>query len=97
MEDFKSEYITLKQEGFTDKDAADIMNIPLYVLTPLKKYYKVPKVNRVRRNKNGITEEQFKKGLTIGLTRRLMNKRVRELGYTTDQACTFPKNSRRGE
>lgn len=94
MKDFKSDYEDLKGYGFTDREVGDYLNIPYYAISPLKSYFGITESPKIRKNKNGLTEAHFKKGLALGLSRRLINKRVRELGYTPDQACSFPKGSK---
>lgn len=70
------------------------MFIAIQTLRNYKKKYDVPFIKAPMRNRQGITEEQFKQAESIGLDRHVVLLRVREYGWTIEKAISTPKKAR---
>jgi hypothetical protein len=77
--------------GLTDIEIAKEFSVHRDTITNWKKSYGVPDVRKPRKNYQGVTEEQLLKGESIGLSRRFILRRVREYGWTPEQAVNTPK------
>jgi hypothetical protein len=88
---FTKDYLMLKSLGYTDVEIAKEMSVHRDTITNWKKTYKIPDIRKPRKNYQGVTEEQLLKGESIGLSRRFMLRRVREYGWTPEQAVSTPK------
>jgi hypothetical protein len=88
--EFTYHYTKRKAEGFLDCEIRKEMGVPNVTFTTLKALYGLKDTERVRRNNQGVTEEQLQKGESIGLTRRIILRRVRE-GWSVDRAIHEPK------
>jgi hypothetical protein len=86
--DFKSRYLMLKNEGKTDVEISKLLFISRTTLTRLKKENQL---GGIMRNKQGISENQLKQAESIGLDRHLVLLRVREYGWSIEQAISIPK------
>jgi hypothetical protein len=96
MKSFKTQYLALKRLGLTDIEIAKEFNVHRDTITNWKKSYGVPDVRKPRKNYQGVTEEQLQLGESRGFSRRFILRRVREYGYTPEQAINTPKiNGRR--
>jgi hypothetical protein len=87
--EFRKMYFDLKKEGLTDGEICERLFISRVTLNAFKDVYGVETV-KIRKNKVGVTEEHFRKGAEIGLTRRMILRRVRE-GIKVDVAIITPK------
>jgi hypothetical protein len=91
MKNFKTQYLALKSMGLTDIEIAKEFSVHRDTITNWKKSYGVPDVRKPRKNYQGVTEEQLKLGESRGFSRRFILRRVREYGYTPEQAINTPK------
>jgi hypothetical protein len=98
---FKEEYLKHKKENKTDAEIMEVLDIPPYKFYELKKMNDLIKksygIKRPRMNYCGLTDEMLRKGESIGLSKRLMYKRVRELYWDHERAVTEPKGKRGGK
>jgi hypothetical protein len=88
--EFKEVYFEYFDEGLLDWEIAHKLFISAGYLSELKDLYAV-RTHRRRKNVYGITEKHFRIGMENGLSRRLINQRVRVCGYSVQQAITEPK------
>jgi hypothetical protein len=83
-------YMNLKlSRNLTDRDIAKKLGITRYKLMEMKKTWGL-NLRKQKDNVCGLSEEDFKRGNKIGLTRRRILKRVRDLGWTIEMAITEP-------
>lgn len=95
--DFKKEYLELKQRNLTDKEIQGELNITNAEMYALKKHYEIRVPRKKRKNYLGFTEEMLLKGESIGLSRRVMYKRVRALNWRHKEAISIPLITAKGK
>jgi hypothetical protein len=92
-EEFEKFYKHRKHDGKLDSEIAEELNTNCVNLKFLKEIHDV-KTIIIRKNRNGLTEEHFRKGYEIGLGRRIILRRVRD-GMSIEQAISTPKNKKK--
>jgi hypothetical protein len=94
---FKDEYLSFKNEKYlSDEEIRNEMELTQHELYKMKLLHGIVNtVKRPRKNYLGFTEEMLQKGEKIGLTRRLMYKRVNELHWSYERAVREPNNRKR--
>jgi hypothetical protein len=92
-EEFTRFYQQGKYIGKLDSEIANTLNVDYSFLKFLKELHDV-KTIIIRKNRNGLTEEHFRKGALIGLGRRIILRRVRD-GMSIEQAISTPKNKKK--
>jgi hypothetical protein len=92
-ETFEYYYKQCKYDGKLDSEIASELSIDYGFLKFLKELHDV-KTIIIRKNRNGLTEEHFRKGSEIGLGRRIILRRVRD-GMSIEQAISTPKNKKK--
>ena len=88
-EEFTKFYLKRKEERYLDKEIAKELHVSHVIFSTLKTMYDLHYGEKIRRNKQGLTEEDFRKGEQIGLTRRTMLRRRRD-GWSIRRAITTP-------
>lgn len=88
---WEDKYIELRNEGLKDREIAKLFGVCKDTIVRIKKIYGIP---CFRQNEQGVTHEQLKQAEEKGLSRRLVLRRVREYGYSVDDAVNTPKNRR---
>ena len=89
MVDFRKQYLEFKKkERLTDRDIAEKLYISYSSLVKYKRLCGLNGFIRCRRSKLPFTEQQLQAGEKIGLTRRIMYQRVREHGWSCEEACS---------
>lgn len=96
MKKFKETYLNLKKKNLSDREVCKELLLSKNELYCLKKVYDLLDVRSKRKNHNGLTEEMLQKGESIGLTRRVMYKRVRDLLWSPDEAVNIPPIRKKG-
>lgn len=90
LEEFKKKYYELKKHGDFDRKIANALYISEQTLYRYKKKCGLVQYTK-RPTQLPITEEQLQKGEQLGLTRRIMYKRIRNCYWTPEEACSIPK------
>lgn len=89
---FKEEYLNMKLEKYmSDEEIAAEMCIGLSKLYELKQHNEIELIMRPKKNSLGFTEDQLRRGESIGLSRRLMYKRYREYNWSHEKAVSEPR------
>lgn len=90
---WKDKYMKLRDEGLTDNEIGKMFGVTRHTLTRIKKLYEVP---CFKQNRQGITNAQLKIAQGNGVTRRLALRRVREKGWSVEDAVNTPKHKWKG-
>ena len=86
------QYLNLKMtRNLSDRDISKRLGISRDRMIALKKEWGL-KFKRQKDNMYGVSEEDFKQGSKIGLHRKLILNRIRDLGWTVEKAISEPKD-----
>lgn len=90
MNDFPERYWELKNQGLTDEEVADAMFMHPVTLAGHKRKHNIKLAKKDVAKELGVTQEHLEIAKANGIKRKHVLSRVKDHGYTIEDAITKP-------